>query len=200
MTAPRVDWMTNPEARRYTGTDLQRHTLLAAAERLTWLPWRRGLDLPASPGLAVQEVRKQLDLRKVSQLAVDGCIANRYGFYGIEAWYAEQTRVRVYILDRGADALPLFCQVWQPGGLCVIACSPEPAPDVETAPTVYCETVRHAVVTERVQVDPEPQLRPFKPPAVCHANWTDEDWRRYTGTEPKCGNEAPYLRPDEVEP
>lgn len=90
----------------YTNTPELQRTLDEHIARLTWEPLVPGKRLPMMPGLGIRGAIETLRIPKVSAIAYNGVIADRYALYGIEATYANG-RARIYILDRGADLLVL---------------------------------------------------------------------------------------------
>jgi hypothetical protein len=68
--------------------------------------------LPMSPGLAIQQLIRELELPGVDRISYrnQGDLAP-YGLYGIQANYADG-RVRLYILDRGHDLVVLASDLW----------------------------------------------------------------------------------------
>lgn len=83
------------------------------------LQWTTETMLPMSPALGIREVIKQLGLPKVTATAIGGCIevpdgpfeTATYSIYGIEANYSD-ARIRVYVLDRGHELIPLYMDVF----------------------------------------------------------------------------------------
>lgn len=83
-----------------------------AAEGLEWEPF--GGSLPFSQGYAIRETIKAFRMRP-SRVAVQGGVVaigdESYALLGIEAEYAN-ARVRLYVLDRGSELVPLFVDEW----------------------------------------------------------------------------------------
>lgn len=87
-----------------------RREITREIDALTWhtVP----TSAPACPGLAIGAVVEQLDLpRRLSAIAWDGVIADRYGLYGIETTYSDG-RARIYVLDKGSEVIPVASDFW----------------------------------------------------------------------------------------
>lgn len=64
-----------------------------------------------SPGLAIQEVIRQLELPRVDFISWRTVDLAPYGLYGIQANYRDG-RARYYVLDRGHDLTVLAVDFW----------------------------------------------------------------------------------------
>jgi len=72
-TEPRLDWMS--VGIKYTKTEQARAMILAAAGSFEWLKVVRGLSLPMSQGMALNETIQQFKLPKVSHVGYDPALA-----------------------------------------------------------------------------------------------------------------------------
>jgi len=97
-----------------------RDVVEAAIEELTWCAVEEHLSVPFSPGAAINAAISELSLPRVSRIAHDGAVPVRddverasslYGLYGIEANFTNG-RVRVFLVDRGTDVLPVAVDHW----------------------------------------------------------------------------------------
>jgi hypothetical protein len=105
----------------YTGPE-DRERVEREIAGLRWRKAEADMSLPMSPGLAIKEVIKQMQLPRVSRIAYNGMLewpdgseTATYAVYGIEANYTKGlvARVRLYVLDTGVACIPLCHDVWQ---------------------------------------------------------------------------------------
>lgn len=87
----------------------QRPTAAAAIDGLQWVSPEG--SFPMAPGLAIKKCITELRIPKVSAVAWQGGYIGPYEVLGIEGNY-KNGRVRVYVLDRGADLLVLRSDLW----------------------------------------------------------------------------------------
>lgn len=80
-----------------------------AIERLDWSV-RPGDEVGMMPGLAISKLIREFRIPKVSACAISSDLAP-YGLYGIEGNY-KNGRARIYVVDRGADLLPVASDHW----------------------------------------------------------------------------------------
>lgn len=92
------------------GDDLSPAHVAAAVAALNWKPVTVETYVPAMPGLAIKNAIAELRIPKVTAYAISNELAP-YGLYGIEGNY-RNGRARVYLLDRGADALVIASDFW----------------------------------------------------------------------------------------
>jgi hypothetical protein len=109
---PRRDWLSI--SREFH--QAHRTTIEAQIKKLVW---STDPEMPALPGLGIRACIEQLHVPRVSACATNGAITvpdgperAHYAIYGIEANYSN-ARVRIYVLDRGSDILPLCNDVWE---------------------------------------------------------------------------------------
>ena len=122
-------------------------------ELLRWTSVDDDLRLPASTALALRECVRQLRLPRVSQVAHNGRLAWTdgqetvgYGVYGIEAT-RHAGRVRVYVLDRGTELVPLARDLWP------TAASEAPGSRSRPSGGVGDQATESGVEDERMTVD-----------------------------------------------
>jgi hypothetical protein len=109
--ASRRDWLN--VGKRYS--EPYRDAIERQIEALIWT------DAPQAamvPGLGIRECVKQLELPNVTVYATNGYLevpdgeeTAAYSIYGIEAGYTN-AKIRLYVLDRGSEILPLCVDVW----------------------------------------------------------------------------------------
>jgi len=92
---------------------ISRERVERAIPKLDWIaPEGSG---PMSPVMAIQACVEQMELPKVSAIAYrgkDGHVGfHNYSLYGVEANYKD-ARIRVYVMDRGHDVVPLCVDVF----------------------------------------------------------------------------------------
>jgi hypothetical protein len=108
-TIPELTWTT-------VGADFEtfRPEILAAIDTIEWRPLEG--SWPASPGLGIQEVIRQLRLPRVQQAGIaTDVIDDRYSLYGIEAQYTNG-RARVFVIDTGSCLTPVASGLIQEDG------------------------------------------------------------------------------------
>ena len=88
-----------------------RSTMEAEIEHLEWHSLSQK-DVPFSQGEAIKAVIQEFRLPKVSQVAWNGVIGDRYALLGIECNY-ENGRVRLYVLDHGCGVCPICVDFWE---------------------------------------------------------------------------------------
>lgn len=123
---PRRDWLSIGDAALAEGSEHEVNdggewrveqrpiTRAQVAQVIESLKWRAPAgSFPMSPGLALQECIRELGLPKVTLVAYNGGPFNDGGYtlMGIEANYRD-ARVRLYVMDRGHDCVPICCDVW----------------------------------------------------------------------------------------
>lgn len=114
-TESRRDWMD-------VSREITDEYRAAIEEQIVALEWTTRRELPMSPALAIRECIAELRIPKVSKVAINGTLtvpdgpeeSAYYSIYGIEGRYANG-RVRLYVLDRGSDLLPLCADFWPAG-------------------------------------------------------------------------------------
>lgn len=87
----------------YTDTPHKKKSLAAAIDALEWREAKG--PIPMMQGLAIKAAVEEFKIPKVTQAAVHGSFRG-LGLLGIEAHYSNG-RARIYLLDRGSDALVL---------------------------------------------------------------------------------------------
>jgi hypothetical protein len=89
------------------------------------MPWEEPPDrLPMSPGLAIQQLVRSLELPRVDRISYRNWDLAPYGLYGIQANYCDG-RVRVYVLDRGHELVVLAIDLWPVGAVGPEAAAPD---------------------------------------------------------------------------
>lgn len=87
-------------------------------ETLEWqeIPEDGSLTVAYLPGDSIKQTILQLDLPRVSAIAISGFERPGFypGFYGIEANYTDG-RARIYVLDTGTGVSPLAHDFWAEG-------------------------------------------------------------------------------------
>lgn len=105
----------------YNASEEQRQQISAIIDALEWRDWRK--TMPFAQGYAIQNAVRELRIPQVSQIAWNGTLSftysdndegGCYGIYGVEGHY-KNGRARVYLLDRGADVMPLATDFWANG-------------------------------------------------------------------------------------
>jgi hypothetical protein len=87
-------------------------TVKVVEEAIERMRWQEPPDrLPLSPGLAIQQLIRSLELPCVDRISYRNCDLAPYGLYGIQANYSDG-RVRVYVLDRGHQLAVLATDLW----------------------------------------------------------------------------------------
>jgi hypothetical protein len=108
---PRRDWTQVGKEAGYSGTEEADAKISAAIERLQWLEVESNREVPAMPGMAINEAIKQLRMPKVTHYAISNELAP-YGFVGIRAHYINGT-VQAYLVDAG-DVVTPVCMDFEP--------------------------------------------------------------------------------------
>lgn len=105
---PRRDWFKIGAT--YNGTAQKKGQMSANIAKLEWqaLPLE---NVPMAPGMAIEKLIQEFKIPKVSQVAWNVVVMNRYGLIGIEGNY-KNGRARIYALDRGADLIPVAADFW----------------------------------------------------------------------------------------
>ena len=111
--ATRYDWMQVGEKEV---AEESRPAFLEAIKHMEWETDRES-KMPMSQGMAINEAIRQLRIPKVSAVSFHGGFWGDHGFtygiLGIEGYYKNDTRVRLYVVDDGTGITPIMAEVNQ---------------------------------------------------------------------------------------
>lgn len=93
------------------GKGVNQGEVLNQIAQLEWHPvTSETMSLPMAPGEAIKKLISEFRIPKVSAIAYNGILQNRYGFYGIEGNY-KNGRARIYVMDKGSVLTPVASEL-----------------------------------------------------------------------------------------